>query len=291
MLAATEFSRTIQTADTVIVVAGFVLFIGWAVRAWQIRRRGGAPSVALTGLHPSAEFVLLPMLVFVMAAMLCQVMVRAMLELPEQSPEDAPLPARGLVLVTNLSMLLGAVAAYVAGRMSVTEARRSVVKGRGGMARQITMGLAGVLIALSLCQLVYMATIQLITWVAPEYDFPQHSALSALHDASGPVWMPVLVWLGTMVISPLAEELFFRGLVQDYLVRRFGRPAIGLTLTAILFGLAHASQPQVVPAITVFGLILGTLALRTGGLLAPIVAHALFNGRTLLWETMRLMDG
>jgi membrane protease YdiL (CAAX protease family) len=30
---------------------------------------------------------------------------------------------------------------------------------------------------------------------------------------------------------------------------------------------------------------------RTGSLIAPIVAHGLFNAKTLLWETLRLTAG
>jgi membrane protease YdiL (CAAX protease family) len=66
---------------------------------------------------------------------------------------------------------------------------------------------------------------------------------------------------------------------------------MGIAIAAGVFGLAHGSQPQVVPALTLFGVILGLLHRRTGSLIAPIVAHGLFNAKTLLWETLRLTAG
>jgi membrane protease YdiL (CAAX protease family) len=41
-----------------------------------------------------------------------------------------------------------------------------------------------------------------------------------------------------------------------------------------------------VPAIALFGLILGLLYERSGSLVGPIVAHALFNAKTMLWESL-----
>jgi membrane protease YdiL (CAAX protease family) len=55
--------------------------------------------------------------------------------------------------------------------------------------------------------------------------------------------------------------------------------------SAILFGLAHFEALQLA-ALILFGLILGTLAYRTGRLGPTIVAHAAFNAVTVLTLTL-----
>ena len=50
-------------------------------------------------------------------------------------------------------------------------------------------------------------------------------------------------------------------------------------------------QPHVVLPLAVLGVLLGVLYLRTGSLLGPIVLHALFNAKTLLWETLPRLHG
>lgn len=74
------------------------------------------------------------------------------------------------------------------------------------------------------------------------------------------------------VSSGLAEEAFFRGLMQ---------PALGLVWTSVLFGLAHFPvNRRLVPwtlLAAVIGLLLGSLYEATGSLLAVAVAHGLIN--------------
>lgn len=83
--------------------------------------------------------------------------------------------------------------------------------------------------------------------------------------------------------APLAEEVFFRGLTQPAMQRRLG-PVAGVIVTAVLFGLAHASgNPwEAIPPLTLVGLVLGVLAWRTGRLGPGIVTHMVFNGFTVV---------
>jgi membrane protease YdiL (CAAX protease family) len=80
------------------------------------------------------------------------------------------------------------------------------------------------------------------------------------------------------------EELFFRGLVQRAVARRFGRVA-AIGASAVLFGLAHFELLQL-PALILFGVVLAVLADRTGRLGPGIVAHAAFNAVTVLTLTL-----
>ena len=84
-----------------------------------------------------------------------------------------------------------------------------------------------------------------------------------------------LAGAGLVVITPVAEELIFRGIIQRVLMRNIPhRPA--LIFSALLFALCHFDLPSI-PAITALGLLYGYLFLATGNLLYPILGHALFN--------------
>jgi membrane protease YdiL (CAAX protease family) len=89
------------------------------------------------------------------------------------------------------------------------------------------------------------------------------------------------------VATPIVEELFFRGL----LLRGFaGKTAalgprwcavVSIGLSALCFGLAHFEALQLISLVG-FGVVLASLAWRTGRLGPGMVAHAAFNAVTVL---------
>ena len=80
------------------------------------------------------------------------------------------------------------------------------------------------------------------------------------------------------LVGPLLEEVLFRGFVQPACVDRVG-PGGGIVFTSLLFASIHG--PDAMLPIFALSLVLGHLRHRTGGLVAPIVAHCLWNGTTL----------
>jgi membrane protease YdiL (CAAX protease family) len=85
------------------------------------------------------------------------------------------------------------------------------------------------------------------------------------------------------IFSGVGEEAFFRGAVQ----REFG-----LVISALLFGLAHVGPDRRYLVWTAWavlaGFVFGAIYDISGGLLAPVVAHAGHNGATLLlWKRSR----
>jgi membrane protease YdiL (CAAX protease family) len=104
-----------------------------------------------------------------------------------------------------------------------------------------------------------------------------HQALGrALKEAGvGPSALLLLA-----LLSGVAEEVFFRGLVQGLLVKGFG--PWGVLLQALLFALFHPAPRRALayPLYTGFaGLLLGSAYLLTGSLLPGILAHFLHNAR------------
>ena len=82
------------------------------------------------------------------------------------------------------------------------------------------------------------------------------------------------------VVAPVVEELTYRGL-GFAAVREFFGGAAAVVVTGVAFGLAHGLVIAL-PVLTLFGLILGWLRLRTRSLYPPIILHAIFNGTALL---------
>jgi membrane protease YdiL (CAAX protease family) len=78
--------------------------------------------------------------------------------------------------------------------------------------------------------------------------------------------------------------MLFRGVLQDTF--RGWMPlwaAIGLS--ALLFGVLHAVTPTYAVLAALVGAYLGVLYLLTGNLLAPIVAHAVYDFVALVYVT------
>ena len=79
----------------------------------------------------------------------------------------------------------------------------------------------------------------------------------------------------TIILAPMAEEILFRGILYRW-IRQAGFPRLALWGTALLFAAVHLNLISFIPlALLAVGLAL--LYERTGNLLAPITAHALFN--------------
>lgn len=82
-----------------------------------------------------------------------------------------------------------------------------------------------------------------------------------------------------VIIAPLAEEFVFRGLIFSAFCKAGWRKC-GWVVTSLLFALIHASAPVFLPLFA-FALVLTWLCERTGGLLAPVLAHSAFNAANL----------
>ncbi len=102
----------------------------------------------------------------------------------------------------------------------------------------------------------------------------EQQAVQTLRMASG--WLPRSV-LGvvTILLAPAAEELLFRGILFTW-IRQWGYPRLAWWGTSLLFALIHLNTVTFLPLL-VLALLLARLYERTGNLLAPIAAHALFN--------------
>ena len=87
---------------------------------------------------------------------------------------------------------------------------------------------------------------------------------------------PWLVVVSVVILAPIAEEVFFRGVAFNAWLRERGARWAYVGSSA-LFALTHVSVVALVP-IFLLGLALAWVYRRTGNLLAPIAMHVTVNG-------------
>jgi membrane protease YdiL (CAAX protease family) len=99
----------------------------------------------------------------------------------------------------------------------------------------------------------------------------------------------VAIFIVLCVFTPLAEEVFFRGLLYRSLVRVTSVP-VAVPIASLAFGLLHFSGQDVsgvalatqLAALSLFGAVLCLLTQWTGRLGPAICAHAAFNALTVI---------
>lgn len=132
-------------------------------------------------------------------------------------------------------------------------------------------GGSGVVTQFLLLPLVYVPILLLTDQSSDDLSAPARDLTDRATDPFGVVMLVLIVGLA----APIFEELFYRGLLQRALQRRFG-PWIAVGGTALVFGFSHFQLLQA-PGLVLFGVVVGVLAVKTGRLGPSIAAHVAFN--------------
>ena len=269
--------------DALLVVVGLAILVFAVIR---YVRAGGGGLLAGAPERPNTlwpEYIALPTLIFFVLAMGIGVILA---EIPE---ERLPLEL-GELLVGSASQLLAGVACVFLAARTFEKRSAGFLFGDGRVAGGALLGLLALLAALPLCFGAAELSSRMIYFFNPDYPQPPHDVLVLLGQPELPGWVLAALWLCAVVIAPVAEELFFRGVCQTALNHVFRRRWLSTVVVGSAFGLAHFPQPQVVAPLIVLGLILGYVYERTGSLVAPITMHLLFNLKTMIFATIANAD-
>jgi membrane protease YdiL (CAAX protease family) len=244
-----------QLAALVLIVAAFA---GAAVAA----RRRLARGLSLVPSRPHAAVpwqggdVALAVVIYLLAAVLVAKVVGP----------GAPLATRIVGNVVSSLVAVAAVAGWL--RVQGADARALGFVGDGWRA---DVGLAVGSVGLVLLPLLTFAAVldRLVPYEHPIVDF--------LDGRRDPLAVVVVI-VSAIVVAPLAEEFFFRRVLQGWLEKRLPDDPVGPVLVpAIAFAAAHAGQGLAWVALVPLAIVLGVIARRTGSIVPCILLHALFN--------------
>jgi membrane protease YdiL (CAAX protease family) len=85
----------------------------------------------------------------------------------------------------------------------------------------------------------------------------------------------VVTFVGLCIVVPIAEELVFRGLVQQVFSRNMNE-VLAFVVAGLFFGVIHLNAHLLI-SICIYGIFLGFIFYATGNLIYTIISHAAFN--------------
>ena len=128
-------------------------------------------------------------------------------------------------------------------------------------------GAIGLVAAVALAGVNYLLLVRApANWIVNGVRAVYDEVLVPLFARIGPIGVIVLG-----AAAGIGEEWLFRGVLQ---------PVIGLAAASVVFGLAHVSGKRMLSFgvwATGMGLLMGGLAIATDGLMAPMVAHGVYD--------------
>ena len=256
-----------------VLIAGASIASLWAIGGVVARLRRGEPAVPPRP-HAPVPWAGIDVATVVYLSICCQFLSSALLPSPATMADKLAGGVLGMATATSLA------AAWLLYRQAPASA---LGFGLGSLAADLRLATAA--LALILAPLLAVAGIldRLVPYEHPIIDFlARHRDLPSL----------MLVGVAAVIVAPVAEEFFFRRVLQGWLEKAWGAiPAVGIS--AVLFGLAHVGQGLAWVPLVVFGAVAGYLARQTGSIVPGIALHALFNAASLalvLWQTAPAVD-
>ncbi len=248
-----------------LLALGLIALLIWSVRRianpqkFRLRRSPGRPN-SLMLLHAMALFVL-----FLLLGQLAAL----------ARPSDGRAPtSRQMLLLTSGQLLAQTVLLAASLLLARSNFRHGLRRGLGLSLRRwrtdVLRGLVAYLVVFPAC----LVLLALMNYLWPDLQ-QAHQILRWIVQSPWPVQL--LLAVSAVVVAPLAEEVYFRGILQTS-VRNLTRSKWSAILIASgVFAVVH---PIVLhwPPLFVLSLALGYNYERTGRLLPSIVLHGLFNG-------------
>jgi membrane protease YdiL (CAAX protease family) len=284
---------SLQAADHGLLILGGLITLAATVR--HIRRRGAADPLSdspLPGPPIAAVQVLAAILAyFALASTLAVVFTRG------ATDAERGTPGSGAWHCVQMADGIGKLAVALGVALLMTHLAARPAAPRADAARRppgmrLWRGLGIGLLALpaiSAISTLQLAGAKLVwRWLDPHAEQPLHVVLRALQNSAwndfGPQqvdWGTIQLCVAAVLIAPLAEEYFFRGLLLGLFATWTRRKWLAVILSAAAFGAVHSQPQDIVPLFTM-GLLLGALRVGCGSLAPCIVVHALFNARTMI---------
>lgn len=252
----------------VVLVAGALAASAWGLAGVLTRMRRGGAAVPLRP-HAPVAWGGLDVAIIAYLWLCCQFLASALMPKPATVADQLAGGAIGMAAATSFA------AAYLL-------RRRASWQGLGFGVESLTQDLRLAVGALA----VILGPLLAIAGLLDRFVPYRHPIIDFLASQRG---LPalLLVTVAAVVVAPIAEEFFFRRVLQGWLETAVGGPR-AIAISAVLFGLAHMGQGLAWLPLVLFGGVAGYLARQTGSIVPGIMLHALFNAASLLlvlWQT------
>lgn len=275
-----------QIADLVVQCLGLgILIIGGAIILSQRR------VAALVQLPPQPEHRLEPMdlLIGLLAFFWIPSAVNVLVvKLGFAPPPPASMPADWTP--PDVQLWVSAVGRLIGVFVLIAIAARQFAGGARGwglrvdrLVRDFGAAIVAYLAFWPICAGTVYVTRVIIEIVRPGMELPDHPSIDILQKQTTSWTTAALTVIEAAVIAPVVEEMFFRGLLQPALARWWRSTWVSIVFCGLAFGAIHSTNVETVPALALFGVVLGFVYAKTRSLTAAILLHMLFNVKTLVW--------
>lgn len=173
-----------------------------------------------------------------------------------------------LYIITNFSSIFGMLASILMiGGIWGKDALKCFIPAKDGMLLNVGKGFLYTAAIIPLIALVATLSRALI-------PYKEQPIIRALRNeyTSGLLFQ---MDLAALVVAPVAEEFFFRGVLYRSLRQKMGVPW-ALLVSGFIFAVFHGDISLLAP-LTVAGIALGAMYEKTQSLVTPIAGHMLFN--------------
>lgn len=90
-----------------------------------------------------------------------------------------------------------------------------------------------------------------------------------------------IAFISAAIISPLYEEIFYRGFIYKWFRVKWGVTA-GILISSIIFTIVHIPTFNTLPVNFVSGVVFAWTYEKSGSILPAIIIHSLFNGTAVI---------
>lgn len=91
------------------------------------------------------------------------------------------------------------------------------------------------------------------------------------------LWNFIIAFVSASIVSPIYEEIFYRGFLYRFFSSRYGILS-GMLISSSIFTLVHIPTFNTMPVNFVSGLIFAWVFHKTGSVVPSILIHGVFNG-------------
>jgi len=189
------------------------------------------------------------------------------------------LPAN-VVLISSLTLLILWPTFFGQSRKETLRSIGAYLGGANRFFKDIAFGITAYITAIFPMLTVLAIYSLFLTAISVDVNSGTHPIVPILTETKNSSTLFYIVILAT-VVAPVVEEFMFRGALYSWMRARMNAP-LSIIINSFIFAAIHPQGAVGIVPLTCIGIVLATLREWRGNLTSCMIAHACFNGGTLL---------